>query len=222
MPGPTPALLVATNAAFTALQVLLLVLALATYSVHFIILSCLSAGLWWSINWFSRELQMAQQKEEEEEKERLNPKGKRRGRRETGSDGQKDDMETGSETGTETETETEIGMDKIKVRARDNKSRHDGGGRGTAKDYGSHGTGYLSSGGNATVSTSSSAEELDFAETSKHVGSASGSASKQSAVPGSQMRLRPERIEALQKRWSSSEGGELSTDSEWEKVDKSR
>ena len=56
-PGPTPTLLVATNATFAALQLLLLALLLATHSVHFVVLSFLSAGLWYSINWFARELQ---------------------------------------------------------------------------------------------------------------------------------------------------------------------
>lgn len=56
-PGPTPSLLLATNATFAALQLVLAALLLATYSIHFIILSFLSAGLWWAINWFARELQ---------------------------------------------------------------------------------------------------------------------------------------------------------------------
>lgn len=56
-PGTTPTLLVATNASFAALQFLLLILLLATYSIHFFILSALSAGLWYAINWFARELQ---------------------------------------------------------------------------------------------------------------------------------------------------------------------
>ncbi|KAI9876135.1 MAG: hypothetical protein M1830_007277 [Pleopsidium flavum] len=64
-PGPTPTLLVATNASFAALQLLLLALLIATYSVHFLILSFLSAGLWWAINWFASELQAAKAKEEE-------------------------------------------------------------------------------------------------------------------------------------------------------------
>ena len=64
VPGPTPTLLVATNATFAALQLLLLVLLIATYSVHFVILSILSAGLWWSINWFAKELLQAQAEEE--------------------------------------------------------------------------------------------------------------------------------------------------------------
>ncbi|RMZ82330.1 hypothetical protein DV738_g1745, partial [Chaetothyriales sp. CBS 135597] len=50
-PGPTPTLLRATNATFASLQVLLLVLLVSTYSYHFLILSFLSGGLWWAINW---------------------------------------------------------------------------------------------------------------------------------------------------------------------------
>ena len=65
-PGPTPTLLVATNVTFACLQTVLLLLLIATYSVHFVILSCISAGLWWSINWFAGELRAAQEKEERE------------------------------------------------------------------------------------------------------------------------------------------------------------
>lgn len=69
-PGPTPTLLTATNATFAALQVLLFILLLATYSVHFAVLSLLSAGLWWSINWFATELQAAKTKEGAERESR--------------------------------------------------------------------------------------------------------------------------------------------------------
>ncbi|KAF7846275.1 hypothetical protein BT93_L4720 [Corymbia citriodora subsp. variegata] len=55
-PGTTPTLLVATNASFAALQFVLLMLLYATYSIHFLILSILSGGLWYAINWFAREL----------------------------------------------------------------------------------------------------------------------------------------------------------------------
>lgn len=64
-PGASPTLLVATNTTFAALQFLLLALLLATYSVHFVVLSFLSGGLWYSINWFAREV-----RKEHEEKER--------------------------------------------------------------------------------------------------------------------------------------------------------
>ncbi|KAK3637004.1 hypothetical protein LTR56_013900 [Elasticomyces elasticus] len=66
--GPTPTLIVATNVTFAALQALLLALFIGTYSIHFVILSFLSAGLWWSINWFANELRQAQAKEEEAER----------------------------------------------------------------------------------------------------------------------------------------------------------
>lgn len=75
-PGPTPTILKATNITFAALQVVLLSLLFATYSVHFIVLSVLCGGLWWSINWFARELKIAQaaeadKKKREEEKQKL-------------------------------------------------------------------------------------------------------------------------------------------------------
>ncbi|KAK3366941.1 ER protein Pkr1-domain-containing protein [Lasiosphaeria ovina] len=64
-PGPTPTLLVATNVTFAALQVVLGTLLIATYSVHFLVLSGLCGGLWAAINWFARELKEHQQQEEE-------------------------------------------------------------------------------------------------------------------------------------------------------------
>jgi hypothetical protein len=66
-PGPTPTLLVATNATFAALQALLLALLIATYSIHFVVLSFLSGALWWSINWFAREVQEVRAREEAEQ-----------------------------------------------------------------------------------------------------------------------------------------------------------
>ncbi|KAI9781185.1 MAG: hypothetical protein M1839_006293 [Geoglossum umbratile] len=77
-PGPTHTLLVATNASFACLQLLLAVLFIATYSIHFIILSGLCGGLWWAINWFVAELAAAKQKEEEAERLRNVRKGKER------------------------------------------------------------------------------------------------------------------------------------------------
>ena len=66
--GPNASLILATNATFAALQLLLGALFLATYSIHFAILSVLSAGLWGSINWFAAELGRAQGIEEEAER----------------------------------------------------------------------------------------------------------------------------------------------------------
>lgn len=68
--GPTPTLLLATNVSFAALQTLLFALLLATYSIHFVILSILSGSLWYSINWFAREVKQVQQNQAaEQEKE---------------------------------------------------------------------------------------------------------------------------------------------------------
>ncbi|KAL6873200.1 Pkr1 domain-containing protein [Trichoderma novae-zelandiae] len=68
-PGPTPTILKATNISFAALQLVLLSLLLATYSVHFVVLSVLCGGLWWSVNWFARELRVAQALEEEKQRQ---------------------------------------------------------------------------------------------------------------------------------------------------------
>lgn len=74
--GPTPTLLLATNATFALLQVVLLLLLAATYSIHFAILSVICGGLWWSINWFAAEVaavraeEEAKAKREKEQEER--------------------------------------------------------------------------------------------------------------------------------------------------------
>jgi hypothetical protein len=100
-PGPTPTLLIATNASFAALQVLLFVMLLATYSIHFVILSLLCGGLWWSINWFAAEIRAAQAKEEEAKRIRE----ARRGGKEKGDDGDGEAMDTGDDTEVDTEME---------------------------------------------------------------------------------------------------------------------
>jgi Na+-transporting methylmalonyl-CoA/oxaloacetate decarboxylase gamma subunit len=68
-PGPTSSLVIATNVSFACLQLLLFVLLVATYSIHFLVLSILSAGLWWGINWFINELNAARALEEEQKKQ---------------------------------------------------------------------------------------------------------------------------------------------------------
>ena len=69
-PGPTPTLLVATNVSFAALQLVLLTLLIGTYSIHFVVLSLLCAGLWFSINWFVNELQAANAREDNAKRSR--------------------------------------------------------------------------------------------------------------------------------------------------------
>ena len=62
--GPTPTLLIATNVTFAALQLVLALLLFATYSIHFVILSTICGGLWWSINWFASEVAAVRAEEE--------------------------------------------------------------------------------------------------------------------------------------------------------------
>nr|OQO27221.1 hypothetical protein B0A51_05316 [Rachicladosporium sp. CCFEE 5018] len=102
-PGPTSTLLVATNVSFGSLQLLLLGLLLATYSIHFIILSVLCGGLWWSINWFASEVSAVRR--EEEEKERL---AKVDGKRGVGGEGSEGDDE-GESTEVEDEAAKSVG-----------------------------------------------------------------------------------------------------------------
>ncbi|KAL8750190.1 MAG: hypothetical protein Q9199_007230 [Rusavskia elegans] len=103
-PGPTPTLLVATNVSFAALQLVFLVLLVLTYSIHFIILSFLCGGLWWSINWFAAELEVAKQiekekKEREQAEEPDNDQEKHRRKRERSAE--------------DSGTETEGGEDRV-------------------------------------------------------------------------------------------------------------
>ena len=94
-PGPTPTLLVATNTSFAALQLLFLALLVATYSVHFIVLSFLCAGLWWAINWFAAELQAAAAQEEEARKSQESKGGTRSGAvDDSGTETEADDVAT--------------------------------------------------------------------------------------------------------------------------------
>lgn len=96
-PGPTPTLVYATNASFFALQTVLLLLLVATYSIHFLILSFLCGSLWWAINWFVRELEIAKRLEKNKDTKDREKEG-----RQAGSEG--DDEDGGDEdSGTETE-----------------------------------------------------------------------------------------------------------------------
>jgi hypothetical protein len=66
-PGPTSSLLLATNASFAALQLVLFALLVATYSIHFAVLSLICGGLWWAINWFVTELKIHEAAAKEKE-----------------------------------------------------------------------------------------------------------------------------------------------------------
>ncbi|KAF2220024.1 ER protein Pkr1-domain-containing protein [Elsinoe ampelina] len=107
-PGPTPTLLIATNVTFFCLQTLLFALLIATYSIHFLVLSLLSAGLWVSINWFAGELQTAQAQAEADK-----AKDQKRAEREEAEKSEAEEKrvaeEGDDEAGTGTETEVEGG-----------------------------------------------------------------------------------------------------------------
>ncbi|KAF2661631.1 Pkr1-domain-containing protein [Lophiostoma macrostomum CBS 122681] len=188
-PGPTPTLLVATNASFAALQLLLFALLIATYSVHFVILSSLCAGLWWAINWFAGEIRAAQAAEEEAKRIREARREKEKGKAGTGSE-----VET-MDTGDDTEVETEV-ENKYKPKPKPAS-------RGPRPETQS----------TVFVERPSEAGGRD----STPIQSSSGPAG--ASTTGASTSLAPMVDDALKKRGSMGEStGELSTDSEWEKL----
>lgn len=124
VPGPTPTLLIATNATFGALQILLLILLVTTQSIHFIVLSFLCAGLWYAINWFAAELAAVKAKEEQEHKEGSggDKKEKERDRRRRtspelgGSDTETEVEPRSSTTTTGAEVQTQKEKEKVERR----------------------------------------------------------------------------------------------------------
>lgn len=111
-PGPTPPLILATNAAFGALQAVLFALLIATRSVHFIVLSMLCGALWWAINWFVAELRATEEMKKQRERDGETPrppdtgKGTKSGaQNERGISERDEDAE--DEEGMDTETEME-------------------------------------------------------------------------------------------------------------------
>ncbi|OAQ72684.1 endoplasmic reticulum, protein Pkr1 [Pochonia chlamydosporia 170] len=104
VPGPTPTILKATNATFAALQVVLLGLLVATTSIHFVVLSILCAGLWYSINWFAGEVAIAQKRQQEEAE------------RNKASEDTKDKNKDGDDSDTEVEATAREGRRKLKKR----------------------------------------------------------------------------------------------------------
>jgi ER protein Pkr1 len=98
-PGPTPTLLLATNATFGALQFLLLILLVTTHSIHFVALSILCGGLWYAINWFAAEVQAVKAKEEQEKQEGIDKDKEREKERR---------RRTSPDPGSDTETETDV------------------------------------------------------------------------------------------------------------------
>ncbi|RMZ70182.1 Endoplasmic reticulum Pkr1 [Pyrenophora seminiperda CCB06] len=193
--GPTPTLLVATNASFAALQLLLLVMLVATYSIHFVILSLLCGGLWWSINWFAAEIKAAQAKEEEAKRIRE----ARRSGKDRGDGGDGEAMDTGDDTEVEPEVEQK---QALKPRAPSSRAprpetqstvfveKASGGGAQKASQAPTHAPASAGSGDAAAASTTGVTTSL--------------------AAPVD---------EALKRRKGMGEStGDLSTDSEWDKL----
>lgn len=194
-PGPTPTLLVATNASFAALQLLLLGMLIATYSIHFIILSFLCGGLWWSINWFAVEIRAAQAKEEEAKRIREARRGKDQGSR--AEDDDAGDEGAGMDTGDDTEVDTEVEVQKQRPsQARATRPESQSTVLVDRPNQGSGREGTPQAGG---------------------VGGPAGA-----GTTGTTTSLAPLVDDAVKKRRSMGEStGDLSTDSEWEKLSES-
>lgn len=192
-PGPTPTLLVATNASFAALQLLFFAMLIATYSIHFIVLSFLCAGLWWSINWFAVEIRAAQAKEEEAKRIRE----ARRGGREKG-DGADADGE-GGETGDETEVDNEAELKQtLKPRPTSRSQRE-----------GAQSTVFVDRPAGSEREATPQASQAEV-----------GSGPVAAGTKGTTTSLEPLVDDALKKRkaMGDSTGDLLGTDSEWEKL----
>ena len=204
-PGPTPPLLLATNATFAALQLILLILFIATYSLHFVVLSFLCGGLWYAINWFAKEVQVAQRAEAEEKGMGERLKGREdssvvwvrddKGAETDGAAAGGDEMDS-----EEQDTETEL----------DDGKSGEGLRRGRQKVEEKTPTMEASTSGFEKVSTKQSILA------SRSMGGAGKEAPKDMKGAGGGG-------EDVKKRRSMAEStGSLSTDSEWEKVEDDR
>ena len=178
-PGATPTLIIATNVTFGALQILLAALLVATYSIHFAILSFLCGGLWYSINWFAREIQAGQAAEQEAERLRRK-KRSQNDRRKEGEEGDSADDE-----GEDTEVE------------------------GAMKES----TASLSY-ASATDDEKLGNKMLDTARTKGQEAGHGSSSGLHSAAGVSDARRRMTE--------EADRSGEISTDSDWEKIDEER
>jgi hypothetical protein len=122
-PGPTPTLIIAANASFGALQVVLLALFLATYSAHFIALSTICAGVWWGINWFAAELRKAKLAEEEADRIRRERRAQHGGDR-TADEGGDEDTETEKEVEKEGAKAEGAAQPKLRIRGGPSKIKN--------------------------------------------------------------------------------------------------
>ncbi len=192
-PGPTPTLLIATNASFAALQLLFFALFVGTYSIHFVILSFLTGGLWYGINWFAKEIAIAQKAEEEAKRIRAERRGSQK---DTAGDGEQADIDTGDETEVDAKEEVQKqseGLAKKATRAPRPETR-------------------------STVLVDRPGERE---ETPQAVpASSSGGGPVAVSTTGASTRLAPLVDDALKRRKGGlgESTGDLSTDSEWDKL----
>jgi hypothetical protein len=202
-PGPTPTLLVATNATFAALQALFFALLIATYSIHFIILSCLTAGLWWAINWFAAEIKEAQAKDEEAKRVRDAKRARDGGGEEEGEDGDAEGE------GEDTEVENEGGV--VKGESEKENLNKPKGSVPRAPRPETQSTVF--------VEKPSQEEYPDVGRGREATPMQSSSGPVGASTTGASTKLEPLIDDAFKQRRSMAEStGELSTDSEWEKL----
>lgn len=150
---------------------MLALLLVFTHSVHFVILSLLSGGLWWAINWFAAEIRAVEGVEREAKAIR-----EREEKRDEGDGSERVTPQEGKE-----------GTDRMKVEERDPGTRR--------RDE----SGILASG-------SGSGNEIESGAGSEVV----SSTSEVDLARGT---------EGVRKRRSTGDtAGDLSTDSEWDKV----
>lgn len=199
-PGPTPPLLLATNVAFFSLQLVLALLLFFTYSIHFLVLSALCGGLWWSINWFAGEV-MIVQKEKEEEERRMLETEEREGKS-VRAKASRDDVREGlvdsaMDSGDDTETETDdAGSRSLRSSQTDRADSASGGGP-------------------TLVSPQKSGNTI--------AGQSEGTSSGFNTNIAASLAPLAKPNDAIRQRKSLAEStGDLSTDSEWEKVDDER
>ncbi|KAJ4384763.1 hypothetical protein N0V86_000365 [Didymella sp. IMI 355093] len=189
-PGPTPTLLIATNASFAALQLLFFALFIGTYSIHFVILSFLTGGLWYGINWFAKEIQIAQKAEEEAKRIRAEKRGSQK---DAAGDGDQADVDTGDDTEIDANEEVRKqtdGLAKKEKRARPETQ--------------------------STVFVDRPERE----QTPQATASVSGGGPVGASTTGASTRLAPVVDDALKQRKGGlgESTGDLSTDSEWDKL----
>jgi hypothetical protein len=164
---------------------------LATYSIHFFILSFLCGGLWWAINWFAAEIRAAQAKEEEAKRIREARRGKDKGGK---GDGAGDDGEA-MDTGDDTEVDAEVEVQKQRpTQARGPRPESQ-----------------------STVLVDKPSERSRREQTPQASATVGGPAA--ASTTGATTKLAPLVDDALKKRKGLGEStGDLSTDSEWEKL----